>query len=303
MDRLEWQQEGDGPQERVAYDALGNVIGYVARSGLEIHHSYDGLGRRVGHAFTVSGMVTGAKPQKIARRFEYDDNYRLVSFTDAGGQRTCYRYDSLDRQTAVVYPDGSEANVEYDARGNISKVVDANKNEISSRYDAADRLIERHSRAGGTDLTTVDRFEYDGIDRLVGARGPKHTTRCSYDSLSCVLTEQQGDRVLRFAHDSAGNLTSLVYPGGQEAHTTYDIQNRVISVADRAGSAMASFSYRANGQIDRMLLGERLEAELRYDQQERLESLEYRDLDNQALVEGFRYQYGADWQRSLTKSD
>ncbi len=45
MDRLVWQQENDEAPERFAYNALGNVINSVGKSGIEIHHTDDSLGR------------------------------------------------------------------------------------------------------------------------------------------------------------------------------------------------------------------------------------------------------------------
>src|SRR6185369_11030970 len=157
MDRLELQQENDDAPERFRYTALGAVIKYLGASGIEIHHLLDSLGRRAGHAFTVVDPANETKSQQIARRYEYDDNYRLSAHVDAAGNRTIYGYDALDRQTAAVYPNGSVGRVEYDAKGNVVRVVDQNGNEITNRYDAADQLTERRSRASKTDTTTIKR--------------------------------------------------------------------------------------------------------------------------------------------------
>ena len=292
MDRLESQQENDDAAERFHYDALGTVINYVGKSGIEIHHTLDSLGRPAGHAFTVADPADGTKGQQIVRRYQYDDNYRLSAYVDARGNRTIYRYDALGRQRSVVYPDGTVARVEHDAKGNVVSEVDPNGNEIINRYDAIDRLIECSSRAAGTDTITTERYEYDGAGRLLSAIASGGAVRHTYDSLSRLLADTQGDRALQYAHDAAGNLTSLVYPGGDEVHRSHDLRNRVTAVYDKAGKSLASFSYRANDQVTGMVLGD-LEVAIAYSPQQRLASIEYRSTRDRALVEGFRYQYDA----------
>jgi YD repeat-containing protein len=291
MDRLEYQQENDEALERFAYNALGNVIRYVDKSGMEIHYMNDSLGRRVGHAFTITDALDNTQTHKMLRRAEYDDNYRLSAFTDATGKRTMYRYDALDRQTGVVFPDGNAAKVDYDANGNIVRLVDQNKNETNHSYDASNRLVERRIFVENNGKDTVEQYEYDGLSRMIGANGPDARIRLTYDSLSRLLTEEQGDRKLQYAHDSAGNLTRLTYPGGEEVYKSYDIRNRVTAVKNKASETVASFIYRANDQIAKLLLGKVIETDLSYNSQEHLESIEYRSTDDRKLVEGFRYQY------------
>ena len=291
MDRLECQQENDEAPERFAYNALGNVIKYVDKSGMEIHYMDDSLGRRIGQAFTITDALDNTQAHKMVRRVEYDDNYRLSAYTDAAGKRTMYRYDTFDRQTGVVFPDGNAANVDYDANGNIVKLVDPNKNEIIHRYDASNRLVERRILIEDIGKETVEQYEYDGLSRMVEASAPDASIRRTYDSLSRLLTEEQGDRKLQNTYDSVGNLTSLIYPGGEEIHKSYDIRNRVTDVKNKSKDTIASFIYRANDQIAKMLLGKVIETDFTYNSQEHLESIEYRSTDDRKLIEGFRYQY------------
>lgn len=291
MDRLVAQQENDGSPERFRYNALGSVIAHVSRSGLEIQHAHDGLGRYVGHAFTVRDQADGVEDQRIARSFDYDDDFRLYAYTDAAENRTTYRYDALDRQIGVEYPDGSSVHAGYDAAGNIVTVVDQNGTEASAHYDAANRLIERRSRPAGTDRPEVERFEYDGVGRLIAASSASAVARMAYDSLSQLLTEAQSGRVIRHTYDVAGNATTLTYPSGDQVGRTFDVRGHVTSVTDAAGATIATFSYRSGEHVSRMVLGGIIEAESTYDGAERLETIEYRRSDDGRLVDGFHYQY------------
>jgi YD repeat-containing protein len=191
----------------------------------------------------------------------------------------------------VVFSNGNIANVEYDFNGNIIKEVDENHNEISNRYDALNRLIERRSRIRSTGKKTIEQYEYDGLGRLVAATAPDGSIQRSYDSLSRLLTEHQDSHALTFTHDSAGNVLSVVYPGGEEVHKVYDIRKRVTSVKNKSGETIASFTYRSNDQMVKMMLGNDIETDFSYNNQERLESIKYKRTGKQNLIEGFGYQY------------
>jgi YD repeat-containing protein len=309
MDRLQSQQSGAGPPERFGYNALGAVVAYLGRSGLVVHHTHDALGRHTGHAYAAPGPIGETRPRRasarerkaaadlaapvgrslsIARRYEYDDNNRLVDYVDAAGGRTAYTYDELDRQTSVAYPDGSVARVEYDARGNAVRVLDANGRETKNRYDAAGRLV-----ASADTSSPPRRYTYDGAGRLLLAAHGRKTLRRTYDSLSKVKTEVQGLGTVRLAHDSAGNLVTLVYPSGREVRRTYDARRRVTSVRDGDGKPIVTFAYDDGDRVTRVQYGGTLLATLEYDAQQRLGSVEYRTAGDDKLVAGYRYAYDA----------
>ena len=170
MDRLEVREVDDGTVERFRYNALGAVMEYVGPSGVQVSHTHDGLGRHIGHAYSDG-------EQAIVRAWTYDDNYRLKAYIDAGGNRTVYGYDGIDRQNRVVYPDGTIARVDYDARGTPVRVVDANSDETSNQFDAVGRLVATTDSSG-----REERFAYDGAGRLLSARAERscygRTTRC-----------------------------------------------------------------------------------------------------------------------------
>jgi YD repeat-containing protein len=291
VDRMATQQENDNVAERFRYNVFGAVIGYQGSSGIEIHHTLDALGRATGHAFEVTHRADAA-PQKIVRRFEYDDNYRLSASVDAMGNRTVYGYDAIGRQNSVVYPDGNAARVGHDAKGNVVRIVDPNNRETINRYDAADRLVERRWRAEAGD-TATEQYEYDGAGRLRMATSGDFTIRRSHDSLSRLMWETQGERTTRYVHDAAGNLIRLAYPGGDEVHRSYDVRCRVVAVQDQAGAQIAGFRYDVDDRLTGMVLGEMVEAQLSYTPQQRLESIEYRTTGDRQLIEGYNYQYDA----------
>jgi YD repeat-containing protein len=230
MDRIETRQSNGGTPERFQYNALGAIVAYTGRSGLTVKHTHDALGRHTGHAYALTdagretvqdrtarsrtravrplGLATLKAPSdqtQVVRQYEYNDNYRLVAYIDAAEVRTIYKYDELNRQASVVYPDGSSARVAYNARGSVVRVVDANGHQTGNSYDATGRLIETVDSSGRS-----LRYQYDGAGRLLAALGGEKICR-TYDSLSNVRTEVQRLGTVRFKHDSAGNLSTLTF--------------------------------------------------------------------------------------------
>jgi YD repeat-containing protein len=290
LDRLAVRQVGEDAPRRYRHNAIGQVTGHVTRTGIDIRHLHDGLGRRVGHAYWVPG-VEGVEAQSISRAFEFDDTFRLAASTDAEGNRTVYRHDALDRQVGVVYADGTAAQVDYDANGNVVRVIDQNGTETVNRYDAANRLVERSHGMVDAAEPFVERFDYDPVGRLLGAHGPGGSVARTYDSLSRPLTERQGRKTVRFETDAAGNLTTIRYPGGEVVRRRHDVRNRVTAVETKDGEVVGGVRYGPADAVDGLDLGGIIRVACAYDGQLRLTSIEYRTIADGTLVDGFRYAY------------
>ena len=277
------------------HNAIGQVTGHVTGTGLDIRHMHDGLGRRVGHAYSIPAVpgVGGeaVKSQAITRGFEFDDTFRLAASTDAAGNRTVYRHDALDRQVGVIYADGTAAQAEYDANGNVVRVVDQNGTETVNTFDAANRLVERRHRLAGATETVVQRFEYDPVGRLIAASGPGGSIARTYDSLSRPLTERQGRRTVRFATDAAGNLTTIRYPGGEIVRRRHDVRGRVTAIDTASGEVVGGVRYGPSDSVDEATLGGIIRVACTYDARLRLASIEYRTVADGTLVDGFHYAY------------
>ncbi|MEU9961256.1 DUF6531 domain-containing protein [Streptomyces sp. NPDC050982] len=291
MGQLARRQVGDTPAETFSYDESGALVDHVHHTGLRIQHLRDSLGRRTGQVWTVPDD-SREEPTRIVRQFEYDRNYRLTATVDGAGHRTTYGYDALDRQVSVTRADGAIARAAYDGVGNTLWVVDENGTETVNLSDADGRIVERRSSGKGTDVE-VERFNYDGLGRLIGATSDTGTIRWTYDSLSRPLTEERAGRLVSAFYDAAGNTVALAYPGGENVRRRYDRSGRVVAVDTAAGERIARVGYRFGDQVAQLELGGELVAACEYDADQRLSSIEYRRLADRVLVEGFQYHYGA----------
>jgi YD repeat-containing protein len=293
MDRVVLQQRNDEAAVRLTHNALGNIIKMLGPSGLEVCYHHDSLGRRSGQSFTIVDPSNINPAQEIVRRVEYDDNYRISAYVDALGNRTTYFYDALDRQRSVTYPDGNTAEFEYDRNSNLVWLIDQNRNEIVAHYDGLNQLVERRTIEYQTGKERIEQYGYDAARRLVAASNDEGFVRRTYDSLSRIVREDQGDYTLQYAYDAVGNVTQLTYPSGEEVHKTYDNRGRVTTVKNKAQELIASFVYRGNDKIDKMALGDLIETQFSYNAQQRLQTIEHKRKDTGDLIEGFRYQYDA----------
>lgn len=68
--------------------------------------------------------------------------------TDAKGNVTRIRYDSLGRKTGMTDPDMGIWSYEYDPNGNLIKQTDAKRQTITFHYDALNRLEARRGSDG-----------------------------------------------------------------------------------------------------------------------------------------------------------
>ncbi|MGH9224983.1 MAG: RHS repeat-associated core domain-containing protein [Acidimicrobiales bacterium] len=207
----------------------------------EIIYEYDLTAERRGDLTKVTD------PNKEDWTFEYDAAGNLVRSSDPLGNATRYGYDTATGWlTSQVTPRGVAQGVapgctppafgcttyEYNGRGQVKKVTDANghtrqssynpagqieyevdgeHNRTDYRYDAAGQL-RFIDRPGGTTLETT--YWPDGavMDQIDGA---DHATRYDYDPYGRLKTVTDPDtRVTTYGYDRAGNPVSKADPGG-----------------------------------------------------------------------------------------
>ncbi|MEU3983947.1 putative T7SS-secreted protein [Streptomyces sp. NPDC026672] len=202
-------------------------------------------GYRDGHLTEV--VNSSGKPL----RFGYDDEARIVSWTDTNGHCFDYVYDERHR---CVSQSGSEGHVNsrfryeegtttvqsglghvrrygIDTRAHVVSETDANGATTYFARDGFNRLVRRTDPLGRT--TAV---EYDGEGRVtVVTRPDGRSTTVEYNvlGLPVLVTRPDGSRVRR-EYDERGNLTSVTGPSGTFGFT-YDPRGHVASTTDPAG--------------------------------------------------------------------
>ncbi|MDO8937752.1 MAG: DUF6531 domain-containing protein [Methylicorpusculum sp.] len=297
LDRLVSCSVNGGPPETAIYNALGQIIEYKNEAKVSAKYLHDGFGRVSGLAImaAIPSSVTGWQTEQlIVQRTERDDNNRISALINAANHSTKYAYDGLNRLNSIVYTDGTSRHFQCDANGNKVRLADANGNIVINRFDAQNRLIERSIESRAEQYPQIEKFHYDGLNRLVAAITNSATTLFRYDSLSRLLEESQSGRAIKYEYDSAGNRVRLIYPSGQEVRKSYDVRRRVTEVLDEQSQSIASYSYGSDNQILEQQVGNALKAHFTYEpDRDWLNGIIYRSIETGEIIEGSKCRYDA----------
>jgi|GEM_PF-901329 len=297
LDRPVTRSVNGKPPEIVVYNAFGQIIEYKNEAEVSTKYLHDSFGRLSGLATRtiVPSSVNGRQAEQLLlQRNEWDDNNRLLASVNAANYGTKYAYDALNRLSNIVYADGTARHFERDGNGNIVRLADPNGNIIANRFDGQNRLIERSIESSSEGSPQIEKFQYDGLNRLVAAIAGSTTTVRRHDSLSRLLEESQSGRAIKYEYDSAENRVRLIYPGGQEIRRSYDLLRRVTEVQTGQSQPIASYSYGSGTQILEQNLGNVLKTAFTYEpDREWLSSVIYQSIETGEIIEGSRCRYDA----------
>ncbi|WP_185906572.1 choice-of-anchor A family protein [Teredinibacter haidensis] len=243
----------------------------------------DALGNTQSHGVICVGPLAGLISSQTnadgsVTSFGYDASGRKIrettSRTDLEGNsvslETLYEHDAEDRVIRTVYPNGSEATMEYnyfdqvvvevdtlgqrtefeyDSRGNQVLVRYTDGSEESKTFDAGGNLIEQMDRNNN-----ITRNEYDAANRLINTTHPDGAiTRSEYNAAGRLVasidalgnrTEYEydaaGRRTLvrdafanetRYEHDAAGRMTATIDALDRRVEYTYnDLDQRIATI-------------------------------------------------------------------------
>jgi RHS repeat-associated protein len=238
--------DGAGNVSRFAYDAHGNVVREIDPEGHLTTHAWDSRGREL--QLSRPGGIT------MARTF--DPSGRLKTMTDALGNTTSWTYDSRDRLTSTTYADGTSEAFEYDAADNVVRHTDPRGVVVSSVYDPGNRLTQRAaSLPVGVAGTTLEIFDYDGLDRVRVAVSGGHTTLYTYDTLGRLTEERTDGRGVLYQFDDADSRTGMTYPSGAHVVLTPDALGRPSAITQTTGDGGVTYGYRGQSLVARKTLG------------------------------------------------
>ncbi|MFE9335931.1 putative T7SS-secreted protein [Streptomyces sp. NPDC007063] len=212
------------------------------------------------YAYTDGNLTDVTGSSGLPLRFEYDDEQRVVSWTDTNDRRYDYVYDNLHRViaeggtaghmqvridydgvdeatghkvTTVTSAAGHATRTLFDDRGLVVGEIDPLDHRTRTERDARNRPLS-HTDALGRRTT----FTYDEAGRLASAKRPDGTTvAVERNELGLPVTTTDPDgAVWRQEWDEHGNRVSLTDPAGHATRFTYDGQGRLTAVTDALGA-------------------------------------------------------------------
>jgi RHS repeat-associated protein len=257
------------PEEIVDPNGLTTTLFYDARRRMTAR----GVGAEItGFTYDGVGQLTRLTlPDGSYLDFTYDHAHRLTQIQDSLGNRVTYTldamgnrikedafdpagqlattrsrvYDGLNQLIQAIGGTNPAAQVtgyDYDAQGNLIRIVDPLDRATTQAFDALNRVVSIVDPAYGR-----TQLAYDALDQLRVVTDPRGLTT-SYRANAVGDLEQQvspDTGPSASTHDAAGNLLTRTDARGVAASYTYDALDRVTQVTftPPAGSGLAKITH------------------------------------------------------------
>lgn len=255
-----------GGATNYTYDNAGKLIAETTPSGGTVQYTYNELdvikkltnARGQIHQFfyDAMGRITGYTAPEGSVSFHYDANGNVLTVTDSNGTIT-RTYDALNRITSCTDTYGKIIRYEYDAVGNLSKLIYPDNTAVTYTYDAD------HNLTRVTDWANrVTAYTYDANNRIVGVTKPDGSTTVTvYDNKQRVVStvEKTADDTVitgfEYTYDDLSRIVEeKVLANSTKICYTYDGLSRVTArtikkLSDNSILASETYAYDAAGNI------------------------------------------------------
>ncbi|WP_116127012.1 DUF6531 domain-containing protein [Lewinella sp. IMCC34183] len=202
------------PEEKwtTVEDSLGNVSKYFWNDRGLVWKTVDPLGH-----------------ERLER---FNEQNKLVAEIDELGRYTAYEYDASGNRTRIVYPDGSEVSLGYEA-GLLVAATDQIRGSWGWAYNEARQLTGRTDSMG-----RKTEYRYDKAGDLVELVDPAgNVTGLAYDERHqlVALTTADGARS-RWRYDRLGRVTSSTDPRGNLRERKLNLLGNTVKVREPDGN-------------------------------------------------------------------
>ncbi|HUU85278.1 MAG TPA: FG-GAP-like repeat-containing protein [Phycisphaerae bacterium] len=214
-------------------------------------------------------LLSITDPETYTTTFSYNTNGQVETMTNAEGEVVQFTYYDAPGETGnlhqiIVDPAGLNlaTTLEYDAYGNVSRIIDAETNDTEYVYgvmnllrfvtDAEDHTTEYQYQAA---LGTVSRWSsapLAELAKIIDARSIDAAT-FTYDDLHRLATETNAiGKAWQYTYDDADRLTEANDPKADQSITfIYDdagqLTTKTLSTA--SGSENVTYDYNLNGYL------------------------------------------------------
>ena len=194
---------------RYRYNSLGEKETIIKPSGIELHHSYDALGRLI-HFYASDKSFdytyeynANSLPICITDNIynnqtlkEYDENDRLVKEVLGNTLTMQYTYDHLDRVIQLTLPDQSAVHYEYDACY-LKKVSRGNYSHAYKSFDTQGHVLEEELPL----KLGVQTFSYDLNGRSTASQSKYYSEKdLTYDTADNLISYTSNDYLGELSH-------------------------------------------------------------------------------------------------------
>ncbi|NTZ06233.1 LysM peptidoglycan-binding domain-containing protein, partial [Burkholderia metallica] len=216
------------------HNAFGDVSAERDGRGNWTTSSYNTMGYlTLKHEPKVSVTLANGAQVEVEpdTRFYYDLTGNLVGLKDANGNLTTqqWNYGATKALVARTWDAlGFSKTMQYDAYGDLRTTIDELGRRTDYRYDKMDRLIEVDRPALADGQRSIDRYEYDALDRRI------------------AHTDAQGGRERTF-YDVDGRVVKTISAAGREVKYDYKWATSMGSAGAATSGGWIRTTTNANG--------------------------------------------------------
>ncbi len=256
----------EGSTSTYTYNANGNLTSSTDPLGLTTYYTYDAnnnltsytdaMGNTTSYAYdSGNNLLSVTYANGASEQATYNPLGEATQFLDANGHAIGYVYNSRGLVTQETFANGTSYSYTYTADGDLTSATDADGNVTTFVYGIAAQpdLLTEVEYPDGTWL----KFTYNAIgQRMQSVDQTGFTVNYTYNALGQLseLTDANGNLIVEYAYDNAGNVIEAANGNGTVTKYTYDADGDVLSITHyaSAGDAVNSFddyTYDAFGDV------------------------------------------------------
>ena len=260
-------------------DPLGNLTQHTHTDGIRLSALKDAAGKTATLEYDAQGRRIAVKDRMgDTTKFGYHaPSGRIASITNARGETVTFTYMPQEQVigeakftfynlTRVDYPDKTNAQFVYDAKGNIVSATDRAGQTSKYTYNARGQVLTETNPAGGVTTYTYNddatlgsqkdsdgvavSYAYDALKRLTKITDAAGlVANLTYDAMGHVTSYTDGNnRVTKCEYDANGSLVKITDAVGQISSLSYDALDRLNKATDRLGKSSTQ-TYDALGRV------------------------------------------------------
>lgn len=233
-----------GDIARIQRDADRNPVEETGSDGRSFSRVFDRLGRLISETDNVAGGTT---------RYEYEgESHYPSAIIDALGRTAQVEYDERGNFTRLVSAAGLVHTAAYNARGQFTQYDDPSGASTSYEYDAQGNLLRAVSGPPGDQR--VYQYTRDLAGRMASfTDSDGRAFSIDYDPMgNPSRMEFAGGRIYTYTFDGESNMTSLTPPGRGAHRLEYNAEGHpsaYIPPAIPQGDTRTTYEFDGNGQL------------------------------------------------------
>jgi RHS repeat-associated protein len=241
------KSDGAGNTTSFAYNSVGKQVSMTDPGGGVQRFEYDANGRVtkitdateaiVTYTYDAAGRILASTDHSGTTSTTYDAVGNRLSITDPKGNFHGYEYDALNRVSKEILPDGTFKQFTYDAIGRKTEELLVSGEKILFEYDVMGRLTKQILPDGN-----ATSYTYDSTGKMLTASNQEGTITRIYDELGRLLQDSQPFGTVTYAYAVTNGTRTITYPSGETVVETYDIRDRLQSIA-AGGQTLVDYSY------------------------------------------------------------